>query len=391
MDKPVIQVKNLYKIYRIGENKVRALNGVDFTIKKGEFCCIVGTSGSGKSTLLNMMAGLEPPTKGQIVIAGEHIERKNESQLVMFRQAHVGFIFQSYNLMPNLTAVENVAMPLTFQGVPRDIREKRAVKMLKMVGLGKFLDHRPGQMSGGQQQRVGIARALVVNPEIVFADEPTGNLDSNTTLEVLKLMQRIVHEKGQTMVMVTHDNYLASFGDKVIHIRDGKIIKVEEHPGGAIENMENLSADSLPGGTLAVPGGTLAMPGEASAMQTQQTAAQTAQVYETQPAAQSEAAYTAQPSAADMTQVQQVAIQAAQLYAAQAAQAYETQPAARPEATYTAQPAAADITQIQQAAKQTAQTYATQPVDWPEAAYATQPASGYTAPNEMSGEIPGQQ
>ena len=378
MDKPVIQVKNLYKIYRIGENKVRALNGVDFTIKKGEFCCIVGTSGSGKSTLLNMMAGLEPPTKGQIVIAGEHIERKNESQLVMFRQAHVGFIFQSYNLMPNLTAVENVAMPLTFQGVPRDIREKRAVKMLKMVGLGKFLDHRPGQMSGGQQQRVGIARALVVNPEIVFADEPTGNLDSNTTLEVLKLMQRIVHEKGQTMVMVTHDNYLASFGDKVIHIRDGKIIKVEEHPGGAIENMENLSADSLPGGTLAVPGGTLAKAVENSAAQYRQQTMQPAQGYETQAAAIQYQQQTVQPvqnmvqpAPADMTQAQQPWVQQSQ--------------------AYTAQPAAADITQIQQAATQTAQTNATQPVDWPEAAYAAQPAPGYTAQNVMSGDIPGQQ
>ena len=260
MDKPVIQVKNLYKIYRIGENKVRALNGVDFSINKGEFCCIVGTSGSGKSTLLNMMAGLEPPTKGQIVIAGEHIEKKNESQLVMFRQAHVGFIFQSYNLMPNMTAIENVAMPLTFQGIPKEIREKRAIRMLKMVGLGKFLDHKPGQMSGGQQQRVGIARALVVNPEIVFADEPTGNLDSNTTLEVLKLMQKIVHEKGQTMVMVTHDNYLASFGDKVIHIRDGKIIKVEEHPGGLGEVTDGMMPDQMPGGTLAVPGMSVVQP-----------------------------------------------------------------------------------------------------------------------------------
>ena len=311
MEKPVIQVKNLYKIHRIGENKVRALNGVDFSIKKGEFCCIVGTSGSGKSTLLNMMAGLEPPTKGQIVIAGEHIERKNESQLVMFRQAHVGFIFQSYNLMPNMTAVENVALPLTFQGVPKEIREKRAMKMLKMVGLGKFMDHRPGQMSGGQQQRVGIARALVVNPEIVFADEPTGNLDSNTTLEVLKLMQRIVHEKGQTMVMVTHDNYLASFGDKVIHIRDGKIIKVEEHPGGAVMNPDSMSADAFPGGTLAVPGGTLAMTGQmpaagqSNAIQGDTQAAQ--QVMTAQAAAQQ----GAQPYASqtNVTQAQQQASQ----------------------------------------------------------------------------------
>ncbi|MBR3306214.1 MAG: ABC transporter ATP-binding protein [Lachnospiraceae bacterium] len=224
----MIRVKDLYKIYTIGTNKVRALNGVDFEINRGEFCCIVGTSGSGKSTLLNMMAGLERPTKGEIVIAGEHIEKKNESQLVNFRQAHVGFIFQSYNLMQNLTAIENVAMPLTFQGVGKKERERRAIAMLKMVGLSKYMRHRPGQMSGGQQQRVGIARALVVNPEIVFADEPTGNLDSNTTMEVLQLIQKISKEKNQTMIMVTHDNNLASYGDRIIHIRDGKILKIEE-------------------------------------------------------------------------------------------------------------------------------------------------------------------
>ncbi|MDE6712524.1 MAG: ABC transporter ATP-binding protein [Lachnospiraceae bacterium] len=226
---PVIRVKNLYKIYRIGENRVRALNGVDFTIEKGEFCCIVGTSGSGKSTLLNMLAGLEKPTKGEIVIAGEHIEKKSESQLVVFRQAHVGFIFQSYNLLPNMTALENVALPLTFQGVDKKTRLKRAAAMLKMVGLAKYIKHKPGQMSGGQQQRVGIARALVVNPEIIFADEPTGNLDSNTSLEVMQLIQKIVRKRNQTLVMVTHDNYLAGFGDKVIHIRDGKILKIDDN------------------------------------------------------------------------------------------------------------------------------------------------------------------
>ncbi len=229
MDSSVIRVKDLYKIYTIGTNKVRALNGVDFSIRKGEFCCIVGTSGSGKSTLLNMLAGLEKPTKGEIVIAGEHIEKKNESQLVQFRQEHVGFIFQSYNLMPNMDAIENVAMPLIFQGVGKKERKERAAEMLKLVGLSKFMDHRPGQMSGGQQQRVGIARALVVNPEIVFADEPTGNLDSRTTMEVLELIQKISHEKNQTMVMVTHDNHLASFGDRIIRISDGKIIKITDN------------------------------------------------------------------------------------------------------------------------------------------------------------------
>ena len=242
MEKPVIQVKDLYKIYMIGTNKVRALNGVDFSIRKGEFCCIVGTSGSGKSTLLNMMAGLEKPTKGQIIIAGEHIEKKNESQLVNFRQAHVGFIFQSYNLMQNMTAIENVAMPLTFQGVSKAEREARAIKMLKLVGLKKYMKHRPGQMSGGQQQRVGIARALVVNPEIVFADEPTGNLDSNTTMEVLRLIQKISHEQNQTMVMVTHDNHLASFGDRIIHISDGKILKIEDNRERAEKNAAEAEA-----------------------------------------------------------------------------------------------------------------------------------------------------
>ena len=212
METPVIQVKNLYKIYRIGENKVKALNGVDFTIQKGEFCCIVGTSGSGKSTLLTMRAGLEPPTRGEIIIAGEHIEKKNESKLVIFRQEHVGFIFQSYNLMPNLTAIENVALPLTFQGVPREIREKKARRMLKLVGLGKFMNHRPGQMSGGQQQRVGIARALVVNPEIVFADEPTGNLDSNTTLEVLKLMQKILQRMKNRKCLQLYRDCFPTYG-----------------------------------------------------------------------------------------------------------------------------------------------------------------------------------
>ena len=224
---PIIDIKNLYKIYSIGENRVRALNGVSFSVNKGQFVAVVGTSGSGKSTLLNMMAGLEKPTKGEIVIAGEHIENKNEGQLVLFRQAHVGFIFQSYNLLPNMTALENVEMPLMFQGVGKKEREIKAIRMLKQVGLSKYILHKPGQMSGGQQQRVGIARALVVEPEIIFADEPTGNLDSNTSMEVMNLMQRIVKKTNQTIIMVTHDNYLAGFADERIRIKDGKIVAVE--------------------------------------------------------------------------------------------------------------------------------------------------------------------
>ena len=158
--KPVIQVKDLYKVYRVGDTRVRALNGVDFTIYKGEFCAIVGTSGSGKSTLLNMLAGLEKPTKGEVVIAGEHMENKTENQLVKFRRDHIGFIFQSFNLMPTMNAVENVALPLSFRGEARQHRMKKAEAMIKLVGLEKHKKHMPNQMSGGQQQRVAVARAV---------------------------------------------------------------------------------------------------------------------------------------------------------------------------------------------------------------------------------------
>lgn len=235
---PVICVKDLYKIYRVGESKVRALNGVDFTIYKGEFCAIVGTSGSGKSTLLNMLAGLEKPTKGEIVIAGEHIENKTENQLVRFRREHIGFIFQSFNLLSTMTALENVALPLTFQGVDKAKRLKKTSALLDLVKLGKYKNHRPTQMSGGQQQRVGVARALVVDPEIIFADEPTGNLDSNTSREVMELMQQVVHEKQQTLVMVTHDNHLASFADRIFHIIDGKIVRIDDMTGKSKEERE---------------------------------------------------------------------------------------------------------------------------------------------------------
>lgn len=227
----VISVKDLYKIYRVGDNKVRALNGVSFSIEKGEFCAIVGTSGSGKSTLLNMLAGLEKPTKGEIVIAGEHMENKNENQLVKFRREHIGFIFQSFNLLSAMNAIENVAMPLTFQGMSKEKRLKKAEEVLELVGLSKHKNHKPTQMSGGQQQRVGIARALVVKPEIIFADEPTGNLDSKTSAEVMSLIKKIIREQNQTLVMVTHDDHLASFADRIFRISDGKIISIENGGG----------------------------------------------------------------------------------------------------------------------------------------------------------------
>ena len=228
MDK-VIEVKNLYKLYRVGDEVVRALDGVDFEIYEGEFCAIVGTSGSGKSTLLNMLAGLEKPTTGEVIISHHHIEKLNEEQLVRFRRENVGFIFQSFHLLGTMNALENVALPLSFRGVPREVRMKEADKMLELVNLKKHKNHLPNQMSGGQQQRVGVARALVVNPKIIFADEPTGNLDSHTSEEVMELMQRVVQEQKKTLVMVTHDAHLATYADRVFHIRDGKILKIEDN------------------------------------------------------------------------------------------------------------------------------------------------------------------
>ena len=217
-------MRNLYKLYKVGDEIVRALDGVDFDIYQGEFCAIVGTSGSGKSTLLNMLAGLEKPTKGSVVIGNKHIEHLNEEQLVAFRRDHVGFIFQSFHLLGTL----NVALPLNFRGEPKKLRLKKADRMLDLVGLRKHKRHMPNQMSGGQQQRVGVARALVVDPQIIFADEPTGNLDSHTSEEVMRLMQKVVREQNKTLVMVTHDNHLAAYADRVFHISDGKIIRIEK-------------------------------------------------------------------------------------------------------------------------------------------------------------------
>ena len=214
----VIQVRNLYKLYKVGDEIVRALDGVDFDIYQGEFCAIVGTSGSGKSTLLNMLAGLEKPTKGSVVIGDKHIEHLNEEQLVAFRRDHVGFIFQSFHLLGTLNAVENVALPLNFRGEPRKLRLQKADRMLDLVGLRKHKRHMPNQMSGGQQQRVGVARALVVDPQIIFADEPTGNLDSHTSEDVMRLMQNIVRKQRKTLVMVTHDNHLATYADRIFQL-----------------------------------------------------------------------------------------------------------------------------------------------------------------------------
>lgn len=222
-----IIIKNLKKYYRVGDQVVKALRGVDLEIEKGEICCILGTSGSGKSTFLNLMASLEKPTKGQIFIKDQDITKMNEKELAKFRQKHIGFVFQSYNLLTALTALENVSLPLTFCEVPKKEREKRAYKILSKVGLKTHVLHKPTQLSGGQRQRVGIARAFVGSPEIVFADEPTGNLDSKTSEEVMNLILEITREKQLTLIMVTHNSELAKYADKVVYILDGEIRRVE--------------------------------------------------------------------------------------------------------------------------------------------------------------------
>ena len=210
---PIISVRDLYKIFKIGDTEVYALNGLNFDIYQGEFIAIVGTSGSGKSTCLNMLAGLEKPSKGSITITGESIEKMNEKQLVAFRRMHVGFIFQSYNLIPFLNAMENVAMPLMFRGVSKEERNKKALEYLELMNIGKEANRSPNQMSGGQQQRVGIARALVIDPEIIFADE------------VLALMRHIVEKQRKTLIMVTHDPHIASWADRQLRVVDGRIVE----------------------------------------------------------------------------------------------------------------------------------------------------------------------
>ena len=224
----VIRVRDLYKVYRMGDTKVYALNGVDLDIRRGEFCAITGPSGSGKSTLLNMLAGLEHPSKGEIVIAGKHIEKLNEKQLVTFRRERVGFIFQSYNLIATMDAVENVALPLSFRGMGKAKRAKRAKEYLKLVGLERFMTHMPNQMSGGQQQRVAIARALALHPDILCFDEPTSALDPELTGEVLRVLRELADRKT-TMIIVTHEMHFArDVADRILFI-DGGVV-VEEGP-----------------------------------------------------------------------------------------------------------------------------------------------------------------
>lgn len=225
----LIQVRNLKKYYKVGNNIIKALDGIDLDIDKGEFIALLGTSGSGKSTLLNMLAGLERPTKGSIKYGKITLNELKETEITKFRNLNIGFVFQSYNLLPYLSAWENVSLPLTFKGLSKEERKKEAYKILNQVGLGNRMDNKPNELSGGQQQRVSIARAFVGTPKIVFADEPTGNLDTKTSFEVMKLIKDMTKKNNQTFIMVTHDEEMTEFADKTLFMRDGKIEKIHKN------------------------------------------------------------------------------------------------------------------------------------------------------------------
>ena len=218
----MIDIKNLYKTYFMGENAVNALSDVSLSIVKHEFAAIVGPSGSGKSTLMNILGCLDMPTSGSYTLDGNEIESMNDNQLAEIRNTRIGFIFQGFNLLKKITAVENVALPLVYQGISLKERRRRAEEALEAVGLGDRIYHTPNELSGGQQQRVAIARALVSDPPIILADEPTGNLDSKSGTEIIKIMQKL-HENGNTIILITHDNNVAMQAKRVIRINDGKI------------------------------------------------------------------------------------------------------------------------------------------------------------------------
>lgn len=219
----LIEIKDIYKIYNPGENEVRALDGISLTVEHGEFLAIVGQSGSGKSTLMNMLGLLDIPTSGTYKLDGIDTKNMTDDELSEIRNKEIGFIFQGFNLIPSLTAVENVELPLVYRGMKKEERNKLALEALERVGLSHRLDHLPKQMSGGQQQRVAIARAVAARPPIILADEPTGNLDSHSGVEVMKILHEL-HEEGRTVILITHDNDIASEAERVIKISDGQIV-----------------------------------------------------------------------------------------------------------------------------------------------------------------------
>ncbi len=222
---PIIEVRDVWKIYGEGDAQVFALRGVTLSIEKGDFIAIMGPSGSGKSTLMHILGLLDTPTKGKVIIKGKDVSTLSEDERALIRRKTVGFVFQQYNLSPSLNALENVELPMLFAGVPKEQRRKRAKELLEMMGLGHRLYHYPNQLSGGQQQRVAIARALANDPEVILADEPTGNLDTKTGERIIELFKDL-HRKGKTIVIVTHNPDVASAAEKIVHIRDGKILEV---------------------------------------------------------------------------------------------------------------------------------------------------------------------
>ena len=218
----LIEITDMYKIYNPGENEVHALDGVSLAIEKGEFAAVIGHSGSGKSTLMNMIGCLDTPTEGTYILNGRDVSGLTDNELSEIRNEEIGFIFQGFNLIANLDALANVELPLIYRGIDRHTRREAAEESLEMVGLGERMRHKPAQMSGGQQQRVAVARAIAARPPVILADEPTGNLDSRSTEEVLNILKEL-HKSGRTVIVITHDSEIAAQAERVIRIKDGKI------------------------------------------------------------------------------------------------------------------------------------------------------------------------